>query len=89
MCGAHWSTNAWGRVQVGPPGRERERRVQGRKRFGSGMGQKADWARIKGSFHFFFFYFEFCFLFPFSLGFILKYSTNSKEIIISICITQG
>jgi hypothetical protein len=32
------AANAWALVQVGPPGRESERRVQGCKRFGPGMG---------------------------------------------------
>lgn len=67
------AANAWALVQVGPPGRESERRVQGCKRFGPGMGRKADWAGVKGSFPFFFYFeFYFLFLFPSSLGFILK-----------------
>jgi hypothetical protein len=74
----------------GEPGRVRERGVGTQAVWA--MGRKVDWTRVKGYFPFFF-YFEFCFLFlflsTFFLGFILKYATNSKEIITSICITQG
>jgi hypothetical protein len=79
-------------VGWGSPDRERERGARGHTRFGPGMGRNAGWAGLKAPFPFSFIlnsvFFSF-FFFPFSLGFILKYSTNSKEIIISICITQG